>query len=123
MTKLRTLKMSTVMIALLLAPAAWAADNATGPAAGSKVAPPQAGAPAGAPGTPGLPGNKSGPAVNSSGDTTGSVNKAKPGSTGVTSGPAAGTKVAPPLGAAPAGSPGTPGLPGSKSGPAKQPSK
>ena len=98
--------------------------QSSGPAQGTNVAPSQGPAAAGNPGQPGMPGNKSGPAVYpqrkaSAGQTPAGESNA--GNSEETSGPAAGTNVNPPTGGdAAAGSPGTPGMPGNKNGPAER---
>ena len=98
--------------------------QSSGPAQGTNVAPSQGPAAAGNPGQPGMPGNKSGPAVYpqrkaSAGQMPAGESDA--GNSEETSGPATGTNVNPSTGGdAAAGSPGTPGMPGNKNGPAER---
>ena len=123
----RILGAGALSAALLTGTAAFAEDDAgqsSGPAQGTNVAPSQGPAAAGNPGQPGMPGNKSGPAVYpqrkaSAGQTPAGESNA--GNSEETSGPAAGTDVNPSTGGdAAAGSPGTPGMPGNKNGPAER---
>ena len=126
MTILRILEAGALSAALLVGTAAFAEDDAgqsSGPAQGTNVAPTQGPATAGNPGQPGMPGNKSGPAVYpqrkaSAGQMRAGESDA--GNTEETSGPATGTNVNPPRGGdGAAGAPGTPGMPGHQSGPAR----
>ena len=127
MTMLRVFEAGALAAALLLGTAAIAEEEpgqSSGPAQGTNIAPSQGPAAAGNPGQPGMPGNKSGPAMYpqrkaSAGQMPAGESDA--GNSEETSGPAAGTNVNPPTGGdAAAGSPGTPGMPGNKNGPAER---
>jgi hypothetical protein len=126
MTMLRIFEAGALTAALLLGTAAIAGENAgrsSGPAEGTNVAPTRGPAAAGNPGEPGMPGNKSGPAVYPQRKASAGQRPAGESNAGnpeETSGPATGTNVNPPRGGeGAAGAPGMPGMPGHQSGPAR----